>query len=64
MRVLIAIAGVLMLGACATGEQTGGYANYDALKRAQAACAEKGGTLRLKPEGNAERIDAYACERK
>ena len=64
MRALIAIAGVLMLTACATGGQTGGYANYDDLKRAQADCAAKGGTLRLKTEGNAERIDAYACERK
>jgi hypothetical protein len=64
MRGLIAIACTLALGACVSGGQFGGYANYDALKRAQSDCEAKGGTLKLKTEGNAERIDAYACERK
>jgi hypothetical protein len=54
----------LGLGACATGGPVGGYANYDALKVARDACVAKGGTFKLKTEGNPERIDAYTCERK
>jgi hypothetical protein len=54
----------LCVGACASGGQEGGYANYDALKRATDDCAANGGTLRLKPQGDAQSITAYACERK
>ena len=35
----------------------------DALRDFQAACAAKGQTMKLKPEGDSQRIDAYACER-
>jgi hypothetical protein len=59
---LISLA-MVAVAACATGGPTGGYANYDALKIARDACAAKGGTLKLKPEGNPERIDAWACDR-
>ena len=66
MRALVAMSFALALGACASesAEPLGGYANYDALRAAKNACAAKGGVFRLKPEGNPERIDAYACERK
>jgi hypothetical protein len=64
MRTAAALILALALGACATGGQTGGYANYDALKRAKDDCTAKGGTFKLKTEGNPERIDAYTCERK
>jgi hypothetical protein len=40
-----------------------GVATLDALRDVQAACAAKGGTMKLKPEGDAQSIDAYACER-
>ncbi|THD72208.1 hypothetical protein [Phenylobacterium sp.] len=64
-RVLAPIAAVLLLGlaACETSEPNGGAADYDALKRAQADCAAAGGTLVLKDQGDAQRIDAYTCKR-
>ncbi|WP_411287848.1 hypothetical protein [Phenylobacterium sp.] len=61
--VLIAALG-LGLAACASGGRDGGYATYDALAQAQRECAGKGGGLKRKTEGNAARIDAFACERK
>jgi hypothetical protein len=55
----------LGLCACAGGEgPNGGVATLDALNEFQAACAAKGLTMQLKPEGDPERIDAYACVRK
>ena len=64
MKIVAIILGGLTLAACAAGGQEGGYANYDALKRATEDCAAQGGVLRLKPEGDAQSITAYACERK
>ncbi|MGZ6020351.1 MAG: hypothetical protein ACXWKO_16910 [Phenylobacterium sp.] len=53
----------LGLAACETGgSNVAGTADYDSLKRANADCAAKGGKLVLKPEGNAEYIDAYECK--
>ena len=53
------------LSACAgAGAPTGGVANLDALRDLQAACAAKGMTMKLKTEGDPERIGAYACVRK
>jgi hypothetical protein len=55
----------LSLGACAgPGAPSGGVATLDALRDFQAACEARGRTMKLKPEGDAQRIDAYACERK
>ena len=65
MRRLIAFMAALpLLAACASAAPAGGVANYDALQRAQASCAAGGGTLALKKDGDATRIDAYDCERK
>jgi hypothetical protein len=61
----IAMIATLMLSACAEGEQTpGGVATYDALKRATDACTARGGTLKLKTEGDSHYLEDYACERK
>ena len=62
--ILLALAPTLVLGACASAAPEAGVANYDALKKAHADCAAKGGSLVLKKEGNPEDIGAYACERK
>jgi hypothetical protein len=60
-----ALLAALALSACAGGGgPTGNVANLDALRDLQAACAAKGLTMQLKPEGDPERIDAYACVRK
>ena len=65
-----AVSGVLIfaaltLSACASAAApNGGVASLDALRDVQAACAAKGLTMQLKPEGDPERIDAYACVRK
>jgi hypothetical protein len=64
MKIAAALILALALSACATGGPTGGYANYDALKLARDACIAKGGTFKLKVEGDPQRIDAYGCERK
>ena len=56
--------GALALSACASGgARDEGVATLDALRDAQAACAARGGTLQLKPEGDAQYIGAYACQR-
>jgi hypothetical protein len=39
-------------------------ATLDALRSFQAACAAKGQTMKLKTDGDPQRIDAYACVRK
>jgi hypothetical protein len=57
----------LGLAACAGGIDTmrdGGVATYDAIKAATEACAARGGTLKLKRNGNAQYLDDYACEGK
>ena len=61
------IAAIMALGLLAAGCIGGrdrGLATYDALVDAQRACAAKGGVLKQKDEGNAKRIDGFACERK
>ena len=65
MRAL-AIFSILAVGltGCALGGRDGGLATYDALAEAQRKCAAEGGKLVRKDEGNAARIDAFACERK
>lgn len=68
MRILAAIllASTLgaTLGACAASQRDGGLATYDALRAAQADCAAKGGTLKLKSGGNSRYVEDFACERK
>jgi len=64
MRAALAMLAVLALGACASSAPDGGVANYDALKKAHADCAAKGGTLVLQKNGDPEYIGDYACERK
>ena len=61
-----ALAMILMLGLCAceTAANEGGVADYDALRKAQQACAAQGGTFKLKPGGDAEYIQDYDCVRK
>ena len=65
MRAL-AILAALALTACASGAgfgNAGGVATYDDLKKAQKACAEKGGSLKLQKNGDPQFLDDYACER-
>jgi uncharacterized lipoprotein YmbA len=64
MKTTLAMLAVLTLGACASGSPDGGVASYDALKKAHAECAARGGTLALQKDGDPEYIGAYACERK
>ncbi len=61
-----ALAMILTLGLCAceTAANEGGVADYDALRKAQQACAAQGGTFKLKPGGDAEYIQDYDCVRK
>ena len=65
MRAFV-ITGALAMGlaSCAQGGREGGLATYDALAEAQRKCASEGGKLVRKDEGNAARIDSFACERK
>jgi len=64
IRLLAIALMTLSLSACASGGgPSGGVATLDALRDFQAACAAKGQTIKLKPEGDSQRIDAYACER-
>ena len=54
----------LSLGACAgSPTRDEGVATLDALRDLQTACAAKGGTMKLKTEGDPQYINAYACER-
>ena len=59
----LALVFALGLAACETAANEGGVADYDALKKAQAECAAQGGTFILKPGGDAEYIQDYACKR-
>lgn len=66
MRTLGAILGLgLLVSACVSGPSPmDDVANYDALRSARAACAAKGGELRLRDQGDPERISSFACKRK
>jgi len=64
MKVGVAMILALGLAACETSSNSGGTADYDALARAHADCAAKGGTLALKKGGDAQYIQDYACEGK
>ena len=64
MRAALAVALMLGLCACETAANEGGVADYDALRKAQQACAAQGGTFKLKPGGDAEYIQDYDCVRK
>jgi hypothetical protein len=62
----LAILAALLLAACTTGAgfgQAGGVATYDDLKKAQKACAERGGSLKLQKNGDPQFLDDYACEK-
>jgi hypothetical protein len=63
MKTALAILLALGLAACETTANDGGTADYDALNRAQQACAAEGGKLVLKDQGDAQRIQAYVCKR-
>jgi len=65
MRAAMAITLMLGLSACGgVAMRDGGVATYDALRAAQAQCAAKGGTLKVKRNGDPKYLDDYACERK
>ncbi len=64
MRGVVAMILALGLAACETTANDGGTADYDALARAHADCAAKGGTLVLKDGGDAQYIQDYACKGK
>lgn len=63
MKAAFALILALGLAACETTANEGGVADYDALKKASADCAAKGGQLVLQPNGDAENIQDYACKR-
>jgi hypothetical protein len=54
----------LFMAACGSSGPIGGVANYDALRQARDACTAKGGTFRLKTEGNSQYVEDFTCERK
>jgi hypothetical protein len=63
-RALVLALTAVSLAACAgPARRDEGVATLDALRDVQAACAAQGRTMKLKPEGDAQSIDAYACER-
>ena len=65
MRSAAAALIAVSLAACANAPApNGGVANLDALRDLQAACAARGEAMQLKPQGDPQRIDAYACVRK
>ena len=63
MRSALAMLAALALCACETPANEGGVADYDALKKASAQCQADGGHLVLKPGGDNENIQDYACEK-
>ena len=65
MRMTAAILSLLALGACASAstQRDGGLATYDALRAAQADCAAKGMTLKLKDQGNSRYLEHWACRK-
>jgi hypothetical protein len=66
MAAIAAAAGALC--ACSTTSvgagHSGGIATYDDLKAATAACAAKGGQLKLQRNGDPQYLEDYACEKK
>ncbi len=55
-----------LLGGCSAGVGAmpgEGVASYDALRAAQEACVEGGGTLKLKRNGNPRYLEDYGCEK-
>ena len=64
MKPAFALILVLGLAACETAANEGGVADYDALRKAQQACAAQGGTFKLKDGGDPQYIQDYACVRK
>jgi len=67
VKTAVVILAAMALSACASGAgfgRSGGIATYDDLKAAQAACAAKGGTLKLQKNGDVQYLDDYACEKK
>ena len=63
MRAALAIVALLALAGCETSANEGGIANYDALREASQRCQAEGGHLVLKPGGDNENIQDYACEK-
>jgi len=63
MRAALAILALLALAACETPSNEGGVADYDALRQASQQCRAQGGHLVLKPGGDSENIQDYACEK-
>jgi hypothetical protein len=63
MRAAFAAFAMLALAACETSANEGGIANYDALRQASQQCQAQGGHLVLKPGGDNENIQDYACEK-
>ena len=64
MRGLVILAMALGLSACASGPQSsGGFANYDDLRRATDTCAAKGGRLVLARNGDAQMLGDYECRK-
>jgi uncharacterized lipoprotein YmbA len=63
MRAALVIIAALGLAACETTANEGGVANYDALRQASQQCQAQGGHLVLRPGGDSENIQDYACEK-
>jgi hypothetical protein len=64
VKAALAILLALGLAACESASNMGGVADYDALRKAQQECAAHGGTFVLKPGGDAQQIQDYACKGK
>lgn len=62
MRTALFLVALLALAAC-SATPIGGVATYDELKKAQEACQAKGGALTLKPMGDSQYLEDYACKR-
>ena len=60
---LLVSALTLGLAACETASTLTGTADYDSLSRATADCSAQGGKLVLKDQGDAQRIQDYACKK-
>jgi hypothetical protein len=54
----------LFMAACGSSGPIGGVATYDALRQARDVCAAKGGTFRLKAQGDSQYVEDFTCERK
>jgi len=68
-RIALIVGAGLALAGCGTTEgvgagHNGGIATYDDLKAAQQACAAKGGTMKLKHNGDPQYLEDYGCEKK